>query len=82
MYYVNTSSMVALLNAIEITDDITRREIYAGKDPIALAATVLYLSCMKTGEHRAKKDIARAADTTDVTLRNRFEGLQDKPQVN
>jgi transcription initiation factor TFIIIB Brf1 subunit/transcription initiation factor TFIIB len=38
--------------AITIMKDVAKKEISAGKDPMGLAATVLYLSCLKTGEER------------------------------
>jgi transcription initiation factor TFIIIB Brf1 subunit/transcription initiation factor TFIIB len=31
-------------------DDVVKKEISAGKDPMALTATVLYISCLKVGE--------------------------------
>jgi transcription initiation factor TFIIB len=68
--------------AIEIMDDVTKREISAGKDPMGLAATVLYISCVKTGENITQRDIAQAAGITDVTLRNRFKDLMDKLELN
>jgi transcription initiation factor TFIIB len=49
---------------------------------MGLAATVLYISCIKTGEHRTQKDIALAAGITDVTLRNGFKDIQDKLRLN
>jgi transcription initiation factor TFIIB len=32
-------------------EKVTENEISAGKDPMGLAATVLYISCIKTGEN-------------------------------
>jgi transcription initiation factor TFIIB len=66
----------------EIMDDVTKREISAGKDPMELAATVLYISCLKAGENITQKDIAQAAGITDVTLRNRFKDLMDNLVLN
>jgi transcription initiation factor TFIIB len=63
-------------------NDVTKKEISAGKNPMGLAATVLYASSIKTGDNRTQKDIAQAAGITDVTLRNRFKDLQDKLQLN
>jgi len=68
--------------AIEIMEDVTNREISAGKNPMGLAATVVYISCIKTGENITQRDIAQAAGITDVTLRNRFKDLTDKLQLN
>ena len=68
--------------AFEIMSNLTNKEISAGKNPMGLAATVLYMSCVKTGEHRTQKEVAQAAGITDVTLRNRFRDLRDKLQLN
>ena len=43
---------------------------------MGLAATVLYASCLKTGENKSQKDIAKTAGVTDVTLRNQFKDLK------
>jgi transcription initiation factor TFIIB len=68
--------------AIEIMNDLIKREISAGKLPMALAGTVLYISCLNNGENKTQKDIAEAAGVTDVTLRNRFNDLKSKLQLN
>jgi transcription initiation factor TFIIB len=69
-------------HAIDVMSNVTNKEISAGKNPMGLAATVLYISCIKTGEHRTQKDIALAAGITDVTLRNGFKDIQDKLRLN
>ena len=68
--------------AIDVMNDVTQKEISTGKNPMGLAATVLYISCIKTGEHKTQKDLAQAAGINDVTLRNGFKNLQDKLQLN
>jgi transcription initiation factor TFIIB len=62
--------------AIDIMNKVTRVGISAGKDPMGLAASVLYLSCIKTGEDKKQVDISRAAGVTDITLRNRLKDLR------
>jgi transcription initiation factor TFIIB len=67
--------------AIRIMDEIKRKDddiLSAGKNPMALAATILYLSCLKTGENKTQVDIAEAAGVTEVTLRNRSKDLKSK----
>jgi transcription initiation factor TFIIB len=65
--------------ALNIMQKVTENEILsAGKDPMGLAATVLYISCNKTGENISQKDISHAAGITDVTLRNRFKDLKNQ----
>ena len=68
--------------AIDVMNDVTQNEISTGKNPMGLAATVLYVSCIKTGEYKTQKDLAEAAGINDVTLRNGFKYLQDKLQLN
>jgi transcription initiation factor TFIIB len=58
--------------AIDIMKEVSKRHISAGKDPMGLAASVLYVSCLKTGEDRNQTEIANASGVTDVTLRNRY----------
>ncbi|HYZ51512.1 MAG TPA: transcription initiation factor IIB, partial [Nitrososphaeraceae archaeon] len=66
---------------IRIMDEIKRKDdgiLSAGKNPMALAATILYLSCLRTGESKTQVDIAEAAGVTEVTLRNRSKDLKSK----
>lgn len=65
-----------------IMSNLTNKEISAGKNPMGFAATVLYMSCVKTGEHRTQKEVAQAAGITDVTLRNITDGLDDRRENN
>jgi transcription initiation factor TFIIB len=61
--------------AIDIMHNIIKSGISAGKDPMALAAAVLYLSCLKTDENKIQRYIADAAGVTDVTIRNRYKNI-------
>jgi transcription initiation factor TFIIB len=65
-------------HAIRIMDEIRETQISAGKNPMALAATILYFSCLKTGENKSQVDIAQAAGVTEVTMRNRSRELKNK----
>jgi len=38
-------------------------------------AAALYWACVENGEKRIQKEVATAAGTTEVTLRNRLRGL-------
>jgi transcription initiation factor TFIIB len=67
--------------AIRIMNEVTEKQISAGKNPMGFAATILYLSCLKTGENKTQTDIAEAAGVTDVTIRNRFKELKSKLEV-
>jgi transcription initiation factor TFIIB len=49
----------------------------AGKDPMGLAASALYVACMLGGEEKSQKEVAGAARVTEVTIRNRYKGLRE-----
>jgi len=63
---------------LDIMKEAIKKEISAGKDPMGLAAAILYISCLKTGENTTQTDVARASGKTEVTIRNRFTELKGK----
>ncbi len=69
--------------AIDIMNDLTsKNEIFsAGKDPMGLAATILYISCLETGEKIKQEYIANVAGVRGATLRNRLKDLTNQLQV-
>lgn len=50
----------------------------AGKDPMGLAAKVLYMSSVNSDEGVSRKSIAAASGVTEVTIRNRLKELTGK----
>jgi transcription initiation factor TFIIB len=68
--------------AAEIMNNVTKREISAGKDPMGMAASILYISSMKTGEKITQGDLSNAAGVTEVTLRNRYKDLINRLELN
>jgi transcription initiation factor TFIIB len=52
---------------------VIQRGISAGKNPMSLAATVLYISSIKAGKNITQFDIASAAG---ITIRNRIRELK------
>jgi transcription initiation factor TFIIB len=64
--------------AISIMKEVSKRQISAGKDPMGLAASVLYVSCLKTGEDKTQAQIAKVSGLTEVTLRTRYKELKNK----
>ncbi|MRN41822.1 MAG: hypothetical protein FIO02_12415 [Nitrosopumilales archaeon] len=42
------------------------------KNPMGLAASTIYLCCVRNGENKTQKDIAQASGISHVTVRNRF----------
>ena len=68
--------------AIKILNEAKVQGISAGKDPMALAAAALYVACVLEGEKKTQKEIAEAANVTEVTVRNRYKGLKQSLGLN
>lgn len=66
----------AVRKAIEIIRMTEEKEISAGKAPMGLAASALYLASVIEGESKTQKEIAEASGVTEVTVRNRYKGLR------
>jgi transcription initiation factor TFIIB len=62
--------------AIKVLQKAQENEESAGKSPMGLAATALYLACTHTGVQITQRDLAQAAGVTEVTIRNRYKGLK------
>jgi transcription initiation factor TFIIB len=67
---------------MDIMDNVTKREISAGKDSMVMAATVPYIWCLNAGEKKTQKEISEAAEVTGVTIRKRFTDLTSKIKLN
>src|SRR5919205_3564182 len=57
--------------AMNIMHDIIKSGISAGKDPMGLAGSVIYMSSLNTGESITQMDIADAAGGTKGNIRNK-----------
>jgi transcription initiation factor TFIIB len=70
---------IRIMYVIKGKDDGNDALLYsAGKNPMGFAGTILYLSCLKTGENKTQTEMAQAAGVTEVTLRNRSKALKSK----
>jgi transcription initiation factor TFIIB len=63
--------------AVDILRMARERQGLSGKDPRGIAAAALYMACLDNDDKRIQKDVAAAAGTTEVTLRNRLRGLEE-----
>ncbi|AFS82383.1 transcription initiation factor IIB [Candidatus Nitrosopumilus sediminis] len=63
-------------HAIKILKNAEKQNALAGKHPMGVAASALYLACINLEENRTQKDIADAAGITEVTIRNRCKNLK------
>jgi transcription initiation factor TFIIB len=65
--------------ALELMEQAQKKNILVGKDPISMAASILYLVNLAEGQQnspRTQAEIAKAAGVTEVTLRNRSKELR------
>lgn len=62
--------------ALTILKDYEQTGDVSGKSPTGLAATALYLACVKMGEYISQKEVAKAANITEVTIRNRSAAIK------
>jgi transcription initiation factor TFIIB len=58
-------------DAFKILDLCEKKQITAGKHPVAQAAASLYISCIMNGEKISQKKFAVESGISDVTIRNR-----------
>jgi transcription initiation factor TFIIB len=64
--------------ALELMEKAQKKNILVGKDPVSLAASILYLVNVDEGHHKTQSEIAKEAGTTEVTVRNRSKELRQK----
>lgn len=62
--------------ALEILMRAEQIRISAGKAPMGLAASALYVACTLESEDKTQRDVAEAAGVTEVTIRNRYKDLR------
>jgi transcription initiation factor TFIIB len=65
----------------DIVKQARKLGITAGKDPAGLAAAGVYIACLLEDERRTQKEIAQAAQVTEVTVRNRYKELVAKLKI-
>ncbi|MDE1878829.1 MAG: transcription initiation factor TFIIIB, partial [Thaumarchaeota archaeon] len=63
-------------DALNLLSRAAAKEIPAGKNPMGLAASVLYLSCRINDERIKQSQLASAAGITAVSIRNRIIDLK------
>lgn len=59
--------------AIKIFDILKEKELTAGKNPNAVAATVIYMAGIKTNINLSQHEITLISGITSVTIRNRLQ---------
>lgn len=64
--------------AIRILENAMKLRLTSGRGPSGIAAACIYISSQITGERRTQTEIAREAQVTEVTIRNRYKELTDR----
>jgi transcription initiation factor TFIIB len=67
--------------AMDMIHDVIKSGLAAGKDPMGLAASVLYLACVSSGELKSQAAIAEAAGVSEVTLRKNQRMILGRQQA-
>lgn len=69
----NTESL-----AIRILDIASELKLTSGRGPAGIAAAATYIASLLTDERRTQGEIAKGAQVTEVTIRNRYKELTEK----
>ncbi len=80
----STSSIIRFSNNLELSEKIKRdaiffldtlkeRQVVAGKKPDSVAATVVYMACIKNNESVSQQKISEISGITGITIRNRLK---------
>jgi len=62
--------------AVKILRKAGKEQLMAGKDPMGMAASALYLASLETRDNITQRAIAEASGVTEVTIRNRCKNLK------
>jgi transcription initiation factor TFIIB len=91
---VNTSGYISsIVSKLKLRGDTERlslrvlsiaadQKLTNGRGPGGMAAACIYISCQLTGEWRTQGEIAREAQVTEVTIRNRYKELVQNLEFN
>lgn len=64
--------------AVKIIEKAQQAGLTIGKNPASVVSAAIYIAGNQTGERRTQDQIAKAANTTAVTIRNRFKEIVKK----
>ncbi|MBI3858841.1 MAG: transcription factor IIB [Thaumarchaeota archaeon] len=76
---INTAKIDARVEhlALKLSGSTADSKISSGKAPAGLAAAYVYLSSVMIGQHIPQREVAEAAEVTEVTVRNRCREILD-----
>lgn len=70
-------SQTVLAEALKILKELEKVDTSMSLSPVGTAAAAIYLASLAHGERRPQKAIAKVAGVSEVTLRNRFQFMED-----
>jgi transcription initiation factor TFIIB len=62
--------------ALDLMEQAQKKHLIVGKDPISIAASILYIVNLSEKKPRTQAEIAKVAGITEVTVRNRSKELR------
>lgn len=74
---LKVSQRVHVLSS-KIIESLKKKGLVEGKDPAGIAAAVVYIAAIVLDEKKTQKEVAKAANVTEVTVRNRYRDIIDK----
>lgn len=74
------SQKVYILSS-KIIESLKKHGLTEGKDPAGIAAAAVYIASIILDEKKTQKDVAKAANVTEVTIRNRYRDIIDKVYI-
>ncbi len=70
-------SSATIRAAKRVLEEAYSKGVFAGRDPMGLAAAAIYIGGLLTDSWIGQKQVAKAAGVTDVTLRNSYRIILD-----
>jgi transcription initiation factor TFIIB len=68
--------------ALKILTQASEMKLTIGRSPAGIAASCVYISSLLTSERRTQGEVAREAQVTEVTIRNRYKELVQLLEIN
>lgn len=72
---VNISEQIRR-ESLRLLQVLSDKGLTDGKNPMVMAASTLYLCCVRNGEYKTQNEIAKAAGVTAVSVRSRYQSLK------
>jgi transcription initiation factor TFIIB len=58
-----------------------KEKLTSGRGPKSIAAAACYIASILTGERKTQREVAEAADLTEVTIRNRYKEMSERLKI-